>query len=178
MALFHNKSLVEKKGDEVVIRENVNNIDKRFEEDKNTELKKWDFLRFPYGRDYKYGWKPNGSTELSLKFPVPGCKVGGFSKIFNGYGTPLKERLINNNGNHDAMISPNWNWVDWNYGEKSGRKRGMKVAIITHFAKMQQIDTFPALLSKRKDFGYSLGSQTDHDLWYVSMNWKREMEKN
>ena len=53
----------------------------------------------------------------------------------------------------------------------------MKVAIITHFARMQQIDEFPALLNERKDYGYSLGSQTNHDLCYVPMNWKREMEK-
>ena len=53
----------------------------------------------------------------------------------------------------------------------------MKVAIITHFARMQQIDKFPALLNERKDFVYSLGSQTDHDLCYVPMNCKRQMEK-
>ena len=52
----------------------------------------------------------------------------------------------------------------------------MKVAIMTHFAKMQQIDQFPSLLDKQKDFGYSLGSQFDHDLSYVPMNWKRQME--
>ena len=44
-----------------------------------------------------------------------------------------------------------------NYGKKS-KKRGMKVAIITHFARMQQIDEFPALLNVRKNYGYSLGS--------------------
>ena len=80
--------------------------------------KTWDFGRFPYGRDYKYGWNPNGSTGLSLEYSVPGCKFGGFSKIFNGYGTALRERLITNNGHHDAVITTNWNWVDWNYGEK------------------------------------------------------------
>ena len=52
----------------------------------------------------------------------------------------------------------------------------MKVAIMTHFARMQQIDQFPSLLNKPKYFGYSLGSQTDHDLSYVPMNWKRQME--
>ena len=93
-----------------------------------------------------------------MKYPVPGCKFGGFSKIFNLYKPVLKERLITNNGNHDAVLSPNWKWVDWNYGEKRGRKRGTKVAIITHFARMQQIDEFPALLNVRKDYGYSLGS--------------------
>ena len=53
----------------------------------------------------------------------------------------------------------------------------MKVAIMTHFARMQQIDQFPSLLNKKEDYGYSLGSQTDHDLCYVPMNWKRQMEK-
>ena len=31
----------------------------------------------------------NDSTELSLEYPVPGCKFGGFSKMFNGYGLAL-----------------------------------------------------------------------------------------
>ena len=60
---------------------------------------------------------------------------------------------------------------------KKGRKRGMKVAIMTHFARMQQIDQFPSLLNKPKGFGYSLGSQFNHELSYVPMNWKRQMEK-
>ena len=55
-------------------------------------------------------------------------------------------------------------------------KRGIKVAIITHSTKIQQIDEFPALLNVGKDNGYSLESQTYHDLCYVYMNWKREME--
>ena len=106
---------------------------------KKSKLRKktWDFGRFPYGRDYKYGWNPNGSTGLSLECSVPGYKFGVFSKIFDGYGTALKERLITSNGHHDAVITTNWNWVDWNYGEKRGKKRGMKVAIMTHFARMQ-----------------------------------------
>ena len=54
----------------------------------------------------------------------------------------------------------------------------MKVGIITHFAKIQQIDEFPALLNVGEDNGYSLGSQTDHDLSYVPLNWKREMERS
>ena len=49
MELFHNKSLVEEKDDKVVIRDifvtnekklsNVNNIDKKYKEDKNTDKK-------------------------------------------------------------------------------------------------------------------------------------------
>ena len=85
---------------------------------KQRKKKTWYFGRFPYGRDYIYGWNPNDCTELSLEYPVSGCKFGSFSKIFDGYGTALKERLITNNGHHDAVITPNWNWVDWNYGEK------------------------------------------------------------
>ena len=54
----------------------------------------------------------------------------------------------------------------------------MKVAIITHFAKIQQIDEFPALLNVGEDNGYSLWSQTNHDLSYIPLNWKREMERS
>ena len=140
-------------------------------------MKTWDFGRFPYGRDYKYGWSSNGSTELSLACPVPGCKFGGFAKIYDSYGPELQTRIITNNGNHDAVISPSWKWVDWNYGTRRGRKRGMKVAIMTHFARMQQIDEFPSLLNEKEDYGFSLGSQTEHDLFYVPMNWQREMKK-
>jgi len=91
---------------------------------KNTKQRKktWDFGRFPFGRDYRYGWNPNGSTEMSLECPAPGYKFGVFSKIFDGYGPALKERLITNNGHHDAVITPSWNWVDWNYGEKKVEK--------------------------------------------------------
>ena len=96
-------------------------------------------------------------------------------KKYDKYQTGFTERLITNNENHDAVLAPNWNWIDWNYGEKRGRKRSMKVAIITHFAKMQLIDQFPALLNVGKDNGCSLRSQTDHDLCYVPINWKREM---
>ena len=102
-----------------------------------------------------------------MKYPFPGCKFDGFAKFYDQDQTGLTERLITNNGNHDAVLAPRWNWIDWNYGERRGRKISMKVAIITHFAKIQQIDEFPALLNVDKDNGYSLGSQTDHDLYYV-----------
>ena len=71
LEMFHNKNWVEEKGDEVVIgnitvpNENklaykfvVNNdIDKRYKEEKSNDKRNWDFDRFPYGRDYKYGWE-------------------------------------------------------------------------------------------------------------------------
>ena len=43
---------------------------------------------------------------------------------------------------------------------------------------MQQIDEFSALLNVGKDNGYSLESQTGHDLCYVPINWKIEMERS
>ena len=52
----------------------------------------------------------------------------------------------------------------------------MKVAIVTYFSRMQQIDEYPALLNVGEDNGYSLGSQTDHGLSYVPLNYKREIE--
>ena len=102
----------------------------------------------------------------------------GFAKIYDKYRTILTERIITNNGNHDAVFAPNWNWIDWNYDEGRGIKRSVKVAIITHFSKLQQIDEFPALLNVGEDNGYSLRSQTDHDVSCVPLNWKREMERS
>ena len=52
----------------------------------------------------------------------------------------------------------------------------MTVAIMTHFARMQQIDKYTALLNMTEDYGYSLRFITDHDLSYVPLNWKRYME--
>ena len=72
-----------------------------------------------------------------MKCPVPGCKFGGFFKIFDQYHTVLKDRLITNNGNHDDVLASKWNLIDWNYGENRSLKRGINVAIITHFAKIQ-----------------------------------------
>ena len=56
------------------------------------------------------------------------------------------------------------------------KKRSMKVVIMTHFTRMQQIDEYPALLNMIEDYEYSLGYITDHDLSYVPLNWKRYME--
>ena len=88
------------------------------------------------------------------------------------YKPALKKKLFTNNGKHDAALAPNWNWVDWNYDEVRGRKRVMKVAITTHIARIQKIDEYPALLNVGKEYVYSLGSITDHDLSYVPLNWK------
>ena len=43
---------------------------------------------------------------------------------------------------------------------------------------MQQIDEYSALINVNEDYEYSLRSRTDHDLTYVPLNWKREMEKS
>ena len=68
-----------------------------------------------------------GSTEeLSLKCPVPGCKFDGFSKIHGTYKTVLTERILKNNGRQDVALALNWNWVDWNYGEKEEEKEVWK----------------------------------------------------
>ena len=87
MKLFHNKDWIEEKGEEIVIGDIVLSskikldnitignvkVDKRFKQGKSNDKRNWDFDRFPYGRDYKYGWHNNGSTErLSLRYPVPG----------------------------------------------------------------------------------------------------------
>ena len=43
---------------------------------------------------------------------------------------------------------------------------------------MQYIDEYPALLNINEDYVYSLGSRINHDCTYVSLNWKKETEKN
>ena len=68
-------------------------------------------------------YEKNVSTEeLFLKYPVSDYKFGWFAKNYDQYNTGLTERLITNNGNHDAVLAPNWNWIDWNYGEKEEEK--------------------------------------------------------
>ena len=53
----------------------------------------------------------------------------------------------------------------------------MKVAITTHIARIQKIDEYPALLNVGKEYVYSLGSITDHDLSYVPLNWKDKQKQ-
>ena len=132
--MFHNKNWVEEKGDEVVIGDipvsneknqltivllilQIKDIKK-----KKVLIKKGIFIDF-----HKEGTintdETNGSTEeISLKCPISGCTFGGFAKKYDQYNTGLTERLITNNGNHDAVLAPNWNWIDWNYGEKEEEK--------------------------------------------------------
>ena len=82
----------------------------------------------------------NGSTEeLSLKCPVPGCKFGGFAKIYDKYQIVLTERIITNNGNYDAVLAPNWNWVDWNYGEKKEEKDVLKLLLLLILLKCNKL---------------------------------------
>ena len=57
------------------------------------------------------------------------------------------------------------------------KKRSMKIALSTHFARMQHIDQYLSLLGKKSPTGYSLGSQEYHDYNKVPLNWKREIEK-
>ena len=90
----------------------------------------------------------------------------------------MKNKILTNNGKHDAAVTPKWDWVDWNYASTRQRKWSMKVLIINNIAWMQQIDEYPALINVNEDYGWSLGSRTDHDLTDVPLNWKEEIEKS
>ena len=84
--------------------------------------------------------KTNDSAEkLSLICPVPGCKFGGFVKIYDKYQTVLTERLITNNGNHDVVLDPNWNWIDWNYGDRRRRKKVRKLLLLLILLKCNKL---------------------------------------
>ena len=79
----------------------------------------------------------------------------------------MKNKILTNNGKHDATVTPNWGQVDWNYGSTRQRKISTKVAIINHITRVQQIDEYSALINVNEDYEYSLRSRTDHDLTYV-----------
>ena len=45
---------------------------------KNEDAKRnWDFKKFHYDQFYQYGWKKESSNNLTLNYPIPGCKFGG-----------------------------------------------------------------------------------------------------
>ena len=85
------------------------------------------------------------TEQLSLKYPIPRCRFGGFAKIYDTYKPALKNRILTNNGRHNAALVPNWNWVVWNYGKVRGRKISAKVAITTHIARIQHIYEYQSL---------------------------------
>ena len=109
------KYLMKKK---ITIKETGILIDSYTEETANMDGEKW------------INWR------TIFKCSVPGCKFSIFARIYDKYQTELTEILLTNNGRHDTALAPDSISVDWNYGEKRGRKRSTKIAIITHFAKM------------------------------------------
>ena len=70
--------------------------------------------------------KNRSTEELSLKCLVPGWKFGSFVKNYDTYKPVLNVRILTNNGSHDAVLAPNWNWIDRNYGEKKEEKEVWK----------------------------------------------------
>ena len=48
----------------------------------------------------------------------------------------MKNKILTKNRKHDAAVTTNWDYVDWNYGSVRQRKRSMKFAIINHIARM------------------------------------------
>ena len=56
---------------------------------------------------------------MTLNYPIPGCKFGGFAKIYDSYNDNLKQGILTNNGRRDAIMTPKWNWLDWFYVSRS-----------------------------------------------------------
>ena len=77
-----------------------------------------------------------------MKCPVSGCTFGGFAKKYDQYNTGLTERLITNDGNHDAVLAPNWNLIDWNYGEKEEEKEVWKLWLLLILQKCNKLMSF------------------------------------
>ena len=71
---------------------------------KNTITINKGFSVTPFGKHYGYGHGQSGGVfNVSLPCPVPSCRFGGFSKIYDNYVPELKQCLLTNNNKHDAV---------------------------------------------------------------------------
>ena len=136
LEMFHRRNWFEEKGDELVIGDSLvsnekkldniyvgnNKIDQRFKKEKNNDKKTKILIDFHTEVTTNMDEKKEPTEEPSIKCPVPGCKFGDFFKIYDTYKPVLIERILTNNGRHDATLAPNWNCVDWNYSEKEEEK--------------------------------------------------------
>ena len=90
---------------------------------KNEDVKiNLDFNKFPYGQRYKYGWTNESSNDLSLKFPIQGCKFGSFVKNYDSYNDHLKQGILINNGRYDAVLTPKWDLQDWYFYSRAKKR--------------------------------------------------------
>ena len=88
--------------------------DDRFKE--NTIIINKGFSITPFGNNFGYGHGPSGTIfNVSLPCPVPSCRFGGFSKIYDNYLPELKQCLLTSNSKHDAVDKINFSWIDWSY---------------------------------------------------------------
>ena len=59
------------------------------------------FSKTPFGKHFGYGHGPCGSIfNVSLPCPVPSCRFGGFSQIYDNYLPKLKHCLLTSNNKH------------------------------------------------------------------------------
>ena len=131
----------------------------------------------PFGKKFGYGHGPSGSIfNVSLPCPVPSCRFGGFSKIYDSYVPELKQCLLTNNNKHDAVNMMNFSWIDWSYNVNRNdcwraSKRVMKKCMATHFARMQQLDEFPNL--QRNSPFKRHHEQNLHNVDLLPLSWQK-----
>ena len=135
----------------------------------------------PFGKHFGYGHGPSGSIfNVSLPCPVPSCRFGGFSKIYDNYVPELKQCLLTNNNKHDAVNMINFNWIDWSYNVNRNdcwraSKRVMKLCMATHFARMQQLDEFPSLQRNSPYKRYH--EENVHNVDMLPLSWQHFIKK-
>ena len=135
----------------------------------------------PFGKHFGYGHGPSGSIfDVSLPCPVPSCRFGGFSKIYDKYVPELKHCLLTNNNKHAAVPMMEFKWIDWSYNVNRNdcwraSKRIMKKCMATHFARMQQLDKFPSLQRNSPYKRYHV--ENVHNVDMLPLTWQGFIEK-
>ena len=62
--------------------------------------------------------------DISLPCPIPSCRFGDFSKIFDDYSDEFKNCLLTSKYKHTTFIKLDFGWVDWSYNVE--KKVGLK----------------------------------------------------
>ena len=86
--------------------------DGRVKDNPKAECK--DFSKTLFGKYFSYGHEQNGKIlNISLPSPIPSCRFGGFSIIFDGYSDDLNHCLLTSKNKHITVTKLNFGWVGW-----------------------------------------------------------------
>ena len=88
--------------------------------------------------------------------------------------------MLTNNNKQDAVDNINFKWIDWSYNVNRNdcwraSKRVMKLCMVTHFARMQQLDEF---LSLQRNSPYKRYHEENvHNVDMLHLSWQHFIKK-